>query len=73
MTDIKKIFDSDPRIERRARVPRGLWRTPTEWPAPRVAIEHYRDGSVERVLARRQARPRPRPQLGRQECQGAAR
>ena len=50
MTDIKAIFDSDPRIVSVREYPEGFVANAYKWPAPRVAFEHYRDGVVERVL-----------------------
>jgi len=59
MTDIKAIFDSDPRIASIREYHDGFVANAYKWPAPGKATEHYREGdSVELAYDRKRSRGR---------------
>lgn len=60
MTDIKKIFDSDPRIVTIREYLDGWVARAYRWPAPGRAVEHYRDGAPTREWFYDRKRPHAR-------------
>ena len=59
MTDIKAIFDSDPRIASVREYHDGWVPNAYKWPAPGKATEHYREGdSVELSYDRKRSKAR---------------